>query len=282
MIDLVNYKTIVFHHIPKTAGTTLYGILDEQYSGKIHTINGNQLEHEKSLSDFIHSSDEYKKSIGLVKGHRLYGVDQNLSQSCAYITIVRDPAKRFISSYYQMLKVKPELPERIDFIKNKLTLAEYIERGDIYYGYNSQIKSFLNLVDPELEITQAHLNNAIEIAKRDFLLVGITERFYETIVLLNHIKGINITHFSSKNIGFNYNSTEVSHELIDKYDGLNKMDRMFFHEIEKIFQEKINSTPNFDKMLLEFRVKNERKNKMIQLKNKLIKPLLGIKKLFRQ
>lgn len=282
MIDLNNYKTVIFHHIPKTAGTTLYSVFDSQFSGKIHTISGNQLEHEQSLNDFIHAGEDYKSSIELLKGHRLYGVHHHLPQPCAYITVVRDPAKRFFSSYFQMLKVKPELPERLAFIEHKMTLEEYVEKGDIYFGYNSQIKSFLNLFDPKLEITKDHLNQALEIAKRDFLLIGITERFYETVVLLNQIRGIHITHFSSRNVGFNYKSEEISSELIKRYDELNSMDRAFYVELEKMFQAKIDSIPGFEMLLSEFKIQHERINRRMKLKNQLLKPLRNLKKLFRK
>lgn len=281
MVDLINFKTIIFHHIPKTAGTTLYGIFDSQFKGDVYTINGNQLEHEESLKEFINLSEKVKNNIKLLKGHRLYGIDSEMHNPVAYITVIRDPAKRFISSYYQMQKVKPELPERIEFIESKISLEQYIEKGDLYYGYNSLIKSFLNIQDPKMEITPEFYANAIQIAKDKFLLVGLTEKFDETIVLLNQISGIDIRYYLRKNVANNYDSKGIDEKLLNRYNELNSWDHKFYKEMEILFTNKIKEVNNFNEQLLKFRSGNQKMNNRIARVHQMKFPLRMVKKILK-
>ena len=103
---------IIFHHVPKTAGTTLYSVIDSSYLGRIHTISGNQTEHESSKNDFANLPLELRNEIDLLKGHRTFGMHALFSGSVKYFTVLRKPAQRHISGYYQLLKVKPELEDR--------------------------------------------------------------------------------------------------------------------------------------------------------------------------
>jgi len=261
-------QKLIFHHIPKTAGTTLYSVIDESFNGKIYTVSGNQLEHQQSIQNFIAMSSEEKNSYDLIKGHRTYGLHTELDPPVKYFTVLRLPAQRHISGYFQLLKVRPDLPERKAFVENPPTLEEYIKKGDIYYGQNPQLKTFLNIPDPDYKITAADLEIAVHKLKDEFVLVGLTERFDETCVLLNQLDGFHIRHYLNKNVAKNYERGKISPGLIDLYDSTHPYDIEFYQVAEKLFAQKWEALMDKDRLLEEFRNGNLAWNKKAGRKEK--------------
>lgn len=269
---------IIFHHVPKTAGTTIYSIVDSSFDGKVFTINGNQTEHEDSVKHFINLPQSEIDKIDLLKGHRTFGLHKFFSGSVKYFTVLRKPAQRHISGYYQLLKVKPELEERIKFIQSPPSLEEYIVQGDIYYGKNPQIKTFLNIPDPSIEVDEDMYQYALKVMKEHFFIIGLTERFDQTCVLLNQVNGFHISHYLKKNVAHNYNPSDISGELIDLYEKNHVYDMRFYSEVEKIFNEDWNNLLNGDKLLRDFQQSNAKWNDYFLKKTKLrsfLRKLIG-------
>jgi hypothetical protein len=259
---------IIFHHVPKTAGTTLYAIIDNSFSGRIHTISGNQTEHESSKKEFEQMSADQQNEIDLLKGHRTFGMDSLFSGTVKYFTVLRKPAQRHISGYYQLLKVKPELEERKNFIEAPPSLEEYIRNGDIYFGKNPQLKTFLNIADPKVEVDEALFQDAIRIMKEQYFMVGLTERFDETCVLLNQFEGFHISKYVRKNVAKNYNPNLVSKELIELYNRLHPFDVRFYEAAVDLFQNKWQKLQDRDDLLRNFQSNNLKWNRRFQRKEK--------------
>src|SRR6516162_400599 len=92
-------RALLFLHIHKTAGTTLHRIIEREYNPfYIYTIEGGRIEwsvdHLKKLP--LHR----RAALQVVKGHMSFGLHEYLPQPSTYITFLRDPVERCISSYY--------------------------------------------------------------------------------------------------------------------------------------------------------------------------------------
>ena len=280
MVDKNKFETVIFHHIPKTAGTTFYSIIESQFPKEaIYTINGNQLEHEKSIESFKNLNPHELSKVKILKGHNVFGLDKYFPQPCTYFAIIRKPELRFISSYYSMLRGKQSLPERIEFINNKPPLEEYINQGDLYFGHNSMCKIIINRQEKDLIITNEIYNSILQKLEDNFSVIGLTESFDETIVLANKEFNWNINFYQRKNEAGNYNKEALDKKYIKLYKEKNPYDVKLYEFLETKFNNKINDYgSHFKKDLSKFQKQNKNKNRRIELiqnfKNK-IKKLLN-------
>src|SRR5512135_3015151 len=99
--------TLIFLHIPKTAGTTFRSILPANYRAEeLYNVPTNA-EGQVDFSGLDRLSDVEKRKIRVLAGHFQYGAHEHLPQKSSYITILRDPVKRIISRYYHAVREVP-------------------------------------------------------------------------------------------------------------------------------------------------------------------------------
>src|SRR5258707_12142099 len=93
-------RTLIFVHIPKTAGTTLAIILRKLYStdrtGSGYAVKPHDLYSRLSAAE--------RQSHDLVLGHLAYGLHQHVLRPYAYVGFVREPADRLMSLYYYIVR----------------------------------------------------------------------------------------------------------------------------------------------------------------------------------
>ncbi|MHC3994934.1 sulfotransferase family 2 domain-containing protein [Thiomicrolovo sp. ZZH C-3] len=95
---------VIFFHIPKTAGTTLYGILEQQYE-KIFTINGR--DKEKTLQKLVEMDAKSIKELDCIQGHLAFSMRKHpalADQDITFFSFFRDPVKWFVSNYTYVRK----------------------------------------------------------------------------------------------------------------------------------------------------------------------------------
>src|SRR4029077_12394403 len=96
-------QALIFLHIPKTAGTTLNRIIEWQYSPlSIFTIDPYGI---RATSERLKTfSEQRRRRLRMVRGHIFYGIHEFLPQGATYITMLRDPVARTLSTYYFILR----------------------------------------------------------------------------------------------------------------------------------------------------------------------------------
>ena len=99
MICEMDQRALIFLHIPKTAGTTLNRIIEWQYNPlSIFTMDPYRI---RATVDRLKTlSEQRRRRLQVVRGHLFYGVHELLPQGATYITMLREPVARFLSSYY--------------------------------------------------------------------------------------------------------------------------------------------------------------------------------------
>src|SRR5438093_795785 len=172
-------EALIFLHIPKTAGTTLNRIIEWQYNPlSIFTIDPYRF--RATAERFKTLSEERQRRFRVVRGHLYYGLHEFLPQGATYITMLREPVARFLSSYYFILR-RPLHPLHRKLKRERLGVEDYLRL--IPHRHNFQCRLIAGVKDNETADEQL-LAMAKEHLTKSFSVVGICERFEESLMLI--------------------------------------------------------------------------------------------------
>jgi hypothetical protein len=181
-----NTKRAIFLHLPKTAGLTLHGIIERQYAPQnVYTIDPTQIPESVQAFQGLHAAR--RAEIYMLKGHmNMYSeMHEFLPKPVTYFTLLRDPIDRTISQYYFIRGMQSHYFK--DLIGD-MSLQEVLER-DIAFTFNNQQTRWLAGERNDIGYG-GYKKEVLERAKRNlrerFAVVGLTERFDETLLLLKH------------------------------------------------------------------------------------------------
>ena len=172
----------LFMHIPKTAGTTFRSIVDEQYGFQnvLTYYNQNSTQLLDNLEMTLQAgSHDYRALIG----HFQYGVHAPLSRTSKYVTFLRDPVERAISSHYE--NVKAMSPAVLNRNGELMSFGECLKEREEFFA-NQQIKMIIGKGSME-PVDASDLEHAKDNIRRDFIFTGISEYFDASILLLSRL-----------------------------------------------------------------------------------------------
>jgi hypothetical protein len=174
----------IFVHNTKTGGATLRRILLRQYEpDEVLTITG---EHYRcsGLERWLAGADRAK--LKMVQGHVPFGIHELVPSAPMYVTLVRDPIDRILSWYHYKLERK-EIEGSRD--GRPIGLEEYILKVRSKEVDNVQTRRLSGL-DPEFgECPDEMLERAKLNLRQHFAVVGVTEKFDHTLILLKRLLG---------------------------------------------------------------------------------------------
>ncbi len=190
-------QTIIFVHLPKCGGTTLNRLIEWEYSPtRVFSIDPSFF--RWSYRRVLRLSQRRLARMRAFQGHMPFGLHRILPQKATYLTVLREPVDRGISEYYYALSrvVHPEHRT----IK-RLSLDEYVQLTP----YANVQTKLLAGQDPGYDFLSGECDEIIfNRAKRNlaehFSLVGLTERFEETLALARILFGWKIDNYSSFNV----------------------------------------------------------------------------------
>lgn len=135
------------------------------------------------------------KGIQMFKGHMLFGLHEILPQPASYITVLRDPVERVLSAFYFMRSYKLH-PLYWKFRRQNWTLEDFVNRSP---RTNIQCK-ILAGAEYEAPCTTEICAKAMENIARHFSVVGLSERFEESLALMKLRYGWELESYSSFNV----------------------------------------------------------------------------------
>ena len=200
--------SLVFLHVPKTGGQTIQSPLLRNFpqSERIY-LDALDRPLDEAMNDI---PLERRLTARLVWGHIPYGVHLYMPQRCEYFTILREPLGRVVSVYKYIIRT-PEHGLHDRLLAEAMSLEEYLETGiDEGQTENSQTRQLSGRQFGALD------RNALETAKRNLeacLVVGLTERFEETFVLLRRTFGLRMRFYRTMNVSPPYHASERAVEL---------------------------------------------------------------------
>ncbi len=225
---------LIFLHIPKTAGTTLAGILRDQ-----HLTHATL--HADGYSRLAGLTPQQRRDARLLLGHLPFGGHQYFSQPATYITLLRDPVERVLSHYCHVLRelqggdpsCHPWAWEGPD-----LALSDYLRLG---FGErdNWQTRMLAGAAATDADVCN---RAAFEQAKRNltarFAVAGLTERFEETVVLLQRRFGWGLPYYVKENVGANrLDRTQVPEDVMGVIQRQNEWDQELYAFAAARFEE---------------------------------------------
>lgn len=228
-------RAVVFLHIPKSGGTTLHGIIERQYPrDRIYTVDGAHV--RESIAAFKALPEAERRRLLVLKGHMSFGLHAWLPQPSTYITLLRDPVERAISHYYHILRT-PHHTHHPTVVSQNMSLHDFVLAGVSRIVDNGQVRALCAGEDvPYGGCTDDMLAQAQANIEDYFTLVGFTERFDETLVLLKRAFGWKVDAYLRRNVGKNRPATDsVSPETLGLLAEMNKFDIALYRYAEERF-----------------------------------------------
>lgn len=244
-------STLIFIHIPKTAGTTFLQILSKNYSAdRSFTVDG--LKMVESIETYKKLSLSDKQNLELIKGHFTLNLHSYLpGGNFSYVTFLREPFDHFISTYYYIKRTKEHnyynevnkmksIEEFIDFrYKNNQDNLQTRHMSGSATDMSYNPIDFCLEGDKYFEIAKSNITNLVE-------HVFVSEHFDEALIYLKHKLGWKNITYRKANVTKDRPAKEkFSSDILDRIGELCKYDLMLY-EIAKDKFKKNKSTLNID------------------------------------
>ena len=125
----------------------------------------------------------------LVLAHMMFGLHEHVPRPTTYITLFRHPVARVLSGYKNVLRQREHRFHDM-VVSGDMTLLDYVQSGVALEMDNSLLRAVLGDVEtPFGACTADMLERGKAIMARHFSLVGTSERFDESLVLLGALFG---------------------------------------------------------------------------------------------
>ncbi len=234
---------LIFLHIWKAGGSTLNDIIERQYAGEsIFTTNGAR--YEESMAEFQNLPSTERAAFRVLKGHMYFGMHEYFFRPCRYITMLRDPVSRVISDYYYIW----ETPHHnfYDFVVNqeKMSLQSFVSREDspLYDNVQTRLLSGIAWQVKFGEAKPDMLALAKENIDKHFAVVGLTERFDETLILCQLAFNWKMPFYTKRNVTQKKaDSSNMDAETLEVIRQYNALDIELYEYAQKRFEQQIQS-----------------------------------------
>lgn len=229
----MNREALIFLHIPKTAGTTLNRIIEWQYSPfEIFTMDPYRI--RATPERLKRLSEGRRLRLRMVRGHMFYGVHEFLPQGASYITMLRDPVRRTLSAYYFILR-RPLNPFHRKVKKEQLGVEDCLrlfpQRNNLQCKMIAGVKDVGSIGDERL------LDMAKENLLKSFSIVGICERFEESLMLIATTFGWKIPFY--KNCKVSKTRPQIASSTVEIIRDHNRLDVELIEFAKSLFEESL-------------------------------------------
>lgn len=252
--------TIIFLHIGKTAGASLRRILRRQFRHRevLEFLpplpEPGRLRREGALDAFAEIPEDRRRNARLVMGHATYGIHELIPRPSTYVTMLRDPVALVISLYRYVLRT-PKHVLHHDVVARDLSLEDFVTSGLSVEVDNSQTRAiagdtstpFGGVDDAMLDRAKAHLEER-------FAVVGLTERFDESLLLMRRAFGWARVYYVATNIA--PDASPPAPATVELIRERNRFDAALHAWAAERFDETIAASPGFDEELRRFRRTN--------------------------
>jgi galactose-3-O-sulfotransferase len=228
-------EAVIFLHVPKSAGTTLNRLIEWEYPlFEIYSVD--PVFFEWSSARLRRLSKRRLMKFRVFKGHMVFGLHEILPQPSTYITVLREPIDRVISAFYFMRNYKLH-PLYWKFRRENWTLEDFVRRSP---RENVQCK-ILAGAEYEKPCTAKIFAKAKANLFQYFSVVGLSERFEESLALMKLRFGWKLENYSSFNVTRTRpKKRDLPPSLLDLIAEKNGFDIALYECAAKLFQDAVN------------------------------------------
>jgi hypothetical protein len=251
--SLQSQPLIIFLHLPKTAGSTLARIIERQYTASsILPLYGSSLGEELAAIP-----QQGMDRLRILTGHLYFGVHSFSSRPSTYITVLRDPVDRVISHYYF---VRRDPSNYLYDSARKMSLREFVESSNQQEPNNDQTRLLAGKCDTSSFgiCTDDMLNMAKRNLAEYFAVVGITEEFDRSLILMKRILGWRTPFYTKQNVSqHRLRKGDIPLETLRVIQDYNKLDIDLYRYAKELFDKQIRSqSRSFEGELQRFKKLN--------------------------
>ncbi|MFV8818435.1 sulfotransferase family 2 domain-containing protein [Haliea sp. E17] len=264
---------LLFLHIPKAAGTTLTNCIYNEYRDQEQwKAEGNWLidgiyyyparllkPKNPEIAPEIRTALN-RPDVKVVVGHFTFGIHQEVLKPCSYMTFIRDPVERVISLYSHIKRYRDtELHKEV--VEKSLSIEQFTRDLECRETNNDQVRRIAGVNPPFGQCTKYDLELAMENLEKHFSVVGITERFDETLLLAKRkFRWVAPIYYLPSLVNSNRKRrTELSESTISAISELNSLDYELHKFAENLLNASIkNEGSDFQLELHRFQQENEK------------------------
>lgn len=267
-------KTVIFLHIPKTGGLTFTQIASQNYERKfIYEFRGNI---EEAIHKFKQLPPRKLKKIKFLTGHFSFGIHEYLPNPAIYITLLREPIERVISSYFYV-RSTPTHPLYQKLIETH-SFEEFLEIHNWFNNRQVIMLSGETKIANE-ECSTEMLNKAKSNLEKNFQIFGMTEKFDCFPILCHQYLGWQSIFYQKVNVtNKRLLKEEVSQKALTTIEKKNALDiELYDYAKEKFAQRLRESNLEFDTNL--FKLSNQMYQQTYSARELIRRSLQKVKKL---
>ncbi len=155
---------------------------------KAPTVVPGRLRRDGAVAYFASLPEAERARLRLIMGHMTFGLHEALPRPSTYVTLLREPLALIVSQYHHVRRHEGHILH--EAAQEYPDLASYVRSGISLEMDNSQTRAFAgDSTTPFGGCTQAMLDRAKANLADAFSVVGLTERFDESLVLMERAFG---------------------------------------------------------------------------------------------
>ena len=182
--------TIIFIHNMKTGGSTLRRLIHHQYErGLVLNLQQRHLQ-LSTIQELGRITASDQPPFRAIQGHVPFGLHELLSTPFTYVTLVRDPVDRIMSLYYNSVTRRTAKLRKDDESPTleRFALGRYRIWGRSEVD-NAQTRRLSGMQAEFGACSREMLERAKANLAEHFSIVGVTERFDESLILMKRAFG---------------------------------------------------------------------------------------------
>jgi hypothetical protein len=265
---------LIFLHIPKTAGTTLYTVIERQFhADEIYRIDGDH--NREDIERFSAMAPDERERVACVIGHCAYGMHRNFAGQAQYLTMLRDPVDRIISHYYYVRQT-PGNNLHDWLVSNNIQLEDYIFHQQAAELNNGQTRQLCGIPSMDAISGNAAVSEAaVEAAKQhleEIVCIGLTEAFDKSLLLFQKVLDWKRIYYHSRNVNEARPQREaISESVCELIRNANKLDVELYAYASKLFNERCQQYHITQESIESFQRRNHLYNHAYAIKSTLRK-----------
>jgi hypothetical protein len=235
--------TLIFLHVPKTAGSTFSSVLIRQYPSQLR-FYGPYDKIVESMDKLSSMPEEMRRRLKLVYiVHAGFGIHHCLTQRSSYVSFLRDPWKRTFSDYLHASRNRDHSfylqaqqgKSFDDFLQHRVRMQGLTNPM-------TRLISGINPYQPFRPLSQDALVVACTNIDKYFGVVGLQERYDESLMLMKQYYGWGNIFYQRRNVGQNTKQNEIycSPEMREIFQEENSYDFQLYefarNKLEKSIQ----------------------------------------------